>query len=87
VRFVQGSHLVSWSALALLICLGVIGALLVLAFVGELIEPASLAQWTWMFLPAMTTGFAAAMVWGIWRGNRQRDVDPKALPADFAPHS
>lgn len=40
----------------------------------------------WMVAPILFTSWAARIVWRVWRNNRGRqNVDPKVLPADFAP--
>jgi len=85
VVFIQGSAWSSGSSLVLLICLGVLGLLLLLGLLGGLTSGAGLGGVTWVFLPALTSLWAARLVWRTWRGNPPRPYDPRALPADFAP--
>jgi hypothetical protein len=85
IAFIQGSHWAAWSALALLICLGVMGVLLLLAVAGSLMGGGGAGGWNGLILPMIVTVWAGSIVWRIWRRNHQHAYDPMSVPADFAP--
>jgi hypothetical protein len=85
VVFIQGSAWSSGSSLVLLICLGVVGLLLLLGLLGGLAGGGGFGAVGWVFLPLLTSFWAAQLVWRTWRGNPLRPYVPRALPADFAP--